>query len=200
MRRNWMSLKAEISEGSVSFLIYLLFYSKLWWFSMGKELHGLRWSADVLIPGGQCPAYTGSSLVPLWIVPPLGTEGFQGCVPHLLFQVQRHLTHRAYIRIKIILEKGTPGTLLHISSIESNSVNCRAGSAQELSAGQEVSRSAQRPRRAQLWVLVLPAKQWQRKHSSLSRMIPDCLENRDRRTRNRYFRTLAFEELSRVLY
>lgn len=128
---------------------------------------------------------------------PCGKVTLARDMQHLLFQVQRDLIQRGHMRRKIILDKDTQGThcckfhpLEQILEQWGGAV-CQAGSSEHYCWGRV---------RTQLCTLVLPAKQWQSQQSSRRwRMIPDCLGNRDRKTRGRYFRPLAFEELSLVL-
>jgi hypothetical protein len=97
-------------------------------------------------------------------------------------------------------------TLLQIPPVEANSTSWSkfpllwSSDAQERDAGQEVRWLLTEAKCGHSCAaLVSPAKQWQRKPSSRSgRMIPDCMGKEDGRTRGRYFRSLAFEELSRV--
>lgn len=165
-------------------------------------MHGSGWSPGVLNPKRSMSGLKQLTLwQPVWSVCCLWAQSHSEALC-IIFHFRSKGT---WLREAIWGEKSSQTRTLkgHIAANSTNWIKfCRLWSSgsPELSARQEVGwLSAQAACRHSCATLVLPAKQWQRKHSSLrQRMISDCLGNRDRRTRGRYFRSLAFEELSWV--
>lgn len=148
---------------------------------MGRGMHGSGRSPDALNPRR---SMLGLKQLPLW-------GPYEVCVPCAWSSIS---SPKGLDSEKLYEEKNHSGQG-HSRDTAANFSNwlkfCQAGELRSSLPGRKLEDRHRGRVQAQLWALLLPAKQWQRKPSSLLwRTSFDCLRNRERRTHGRYFRPL----------